>query len=542
MPGRFVAPQMVRDKSSPTIQLTISDTNWQSPLQSTTAHNSNNTSRSSGSNVGSGSSDSSSKSRSVRSHGLLTPHASFYDILAVQRNNSTGNSKQSVTSTDGTSSEEVKFATPEGCVSPSEELYIPNTLLSRIPRTSFSSSGLVSYASVGVQTSLPYSTPSHISTAPPSPVSPTPSTSLTPKAKSKGKHKSVPDYIREGESQAREIDNDLRFLAREKRHLKRSLSQIKRTKRDLKSLLVSWPRANEESAGTENESDMTDKEPETSRRVLFRGHAPLTPASSEYEKEAEPSVKSSETPSVTSPTVSSSSRNTFASSSADASTPSHSSFQTAVTGTETTKSASSSSHRPEFIYGEGGSSTTSTTSTISGYEGTRQTLDMRYELAPNPVCDPSTYLVWFDLETTDAVRPASKIRILEIAVLITDKNYQQLDNGKSFLVHWPLSAQEIVQEMPQKVREMHEKSGLLAAYDKTPPKERLTLYQVERRIIKYLERHGIEADGRAVMAGAGVAFDRGMVRKHMEKLNAYFSHQIFDTTTLWVGFGILSAK
>lgn len=54
------------------------------------------------------------------------------------------------------------------------------------------------------------------------------------------------------------------------------------------------------------------------------------------------------------------------------------------------------------------------------------------------------------LKTTDVSRPAAKIRILEIAILITDKNYRRLDKGKSFLVHWPLSADEIARDMPQR--------------------------------------------------------------------------------------------
>ena len=48
------------------------------------------------------------------------------------------------------------------------------------------------------------------------------------------------------------------------------------------------------------------------------------------------------------------------------------------------------------------------------------------------------------------MRPAANIRILEVAVLVSDKNYQPLDRGKSFIVHWPLTASEIASEMSER--------------------------------------------------------------------------------------------
>ena len=53
-------------------------------------------------------------------------------------------------------------------------------------------------------------------------------------------------------------------------------------------------------------------------------------------------------------------------------------------------------------------------------------------------------------QTNDAIRPAPNIRILEVAVCITDKNFMRLDNGVSYLVHWPLDADYIASEMCDK--------------------------------------------------------------------------------------------
>lgn len=40
------------------------------------------------------------------------------------------------------------------------------------------------------------------------------------------------------------------------------------------------------------------------------------------------------------------------------------------------------------------------------------------------------------IQTTDATVPFSDIRILEVAVCVTDKNFTPLDRGLKVLVHW----------------------------------------------------------------------------------------------------------
>ncbi|TDL17904.1 ribonuclease H-like protein [Rickenella mellea] len=145
--------------------------------------------------------------------------------------------------------------------------------------------------------------------------------------------------------------------------------------------------------------------------------------------------------------------------------------------------------------------------------------------------DVGNYLVWFDLETTDALKPPSETMILEVAVRITDKNFNPIDEGISRLVHWPQSTSEIVNEMIPIVREMHQKSGLINDHTQTPLQGRRTLQQVEDEVVAYLKRHRIFS--RAIMAGAGVSFDRTMVCHWMKKLDAMLNYQTFDTTTLW---------
>jgi len=125
----------------------------------------------------------------------------------------------------------------------------------------------------------------------------------------------------------------------------------------------------------------------------------------------------------------------------------------------------------------------------------------------------------------------SQIKILEVAVRITDKNFVPLDEGLSLLVHWPGKSVDLLSEMPAIVQKMHAKSGLLREYDAVKPDQRLYLPQVEAKVCEYLQKYDIDRLG--VMAGAGIGFDRAMVRQHMLKLDAFFGYQTFDTTTLW---------
>ncbi|KAL5485803.1 REXO2 [Sanghuangporus weigelae] len=523
-PARFTATRIIRAKSSPTTQVTTIEPDWDLVFRETTFRDSKSTSDDFKSKTGPSDSGSTLHSGvATVSHGLLTPHGSISETLIEQDYHSTQSSFPSTDSArDVSDISEIRFASREESVLCNDEPTLYRFSRSRASEPS--SSARVSYVYVGVQTSLPYASPSYASTRPPSPISPTTTPTTSPKRKRKG----TPEYIRQGAKLAQELAEDLVFLAQEKRRLRRSLARIVRKERDCRSFLVPFTNDPEEK---DTDDSISDEDSDFDRLTLFPRHGPLTPVSSDHENGTRPQAKSSKPPNHASSTLLAPIKYPSTSDSrylrANIAPQDESS-----TRENNTESASTDDmlHIPNYTYAEG----TVTPSSMTSSEGRAQR-SCNDGLAPNPVRDPSTYLVWFDLETTDAVRPAANIRILEIAVFISDKNYQPLDRGKSFIVHWPLSAEEIALEMSEsiRVREMHRKSGLLDAYANTPAKDRLTLPQVERRICRYLERHDIGTDGRAIMAGAGVAFDRGMVRQHMEKLNAYFSHQIFDTTTLW---------
>ncbi|KAH0579572.1 hypothetical protein H2248_002424 [Termitomyces sp. 'cryptogamus'] len=148
-----------------------------------------------------------------------------------------------------------------------------------------------------------------------------------------------------------------------------------------------------------------------------------------------------------------------------------------------------------------------------------------------PRTSPSTHLVWVDLETTDATIAYQDMKILEIAVRITDKDLTPLDDGVSFLVHWPGKDIFAALNLIPVVAEMHRKSRLEHDYNNTPVSDRKSLAQVEGLVCNYVKGHGIQSY--AIMAGAGIGYDRNMIRHHMPEFDKLFHHQIFDTTSLW---------
>ena len=96
-------------------------------------------------------------------------------------------------------------------------------------------------------------------------------------------------------------------------------------------------------------------------------------------------------------------------------------------------------------------------------------------------------------------------------------------------------------------------------YEENIPKL-LSVFRKHRYPVFHLAHHSVlpaSKLNRGIMAGAGIAFDRGMVvrentrnkgnwvsktltfspylqRQHMKTLDKYFGHQIFDTSSVWV--------
>lgn len=160
------------------------------------------------------------------------------------------------------------------------------------------------------------------------------------------------------------------------------------------------------------------------------------------------------------------------------------------------------------------------------------------ELETNLIRDAAAF-VWVDIETT-GLNPI-RDRILEIGVMVTDKDGLMLGHN-SWLVDHRVSALDMWDNLPDKVIEMHQASGLIddwnanhqkiASVDADGSLAKLNQGAIESDIIRFLEvQMGLE-DGKYGMAGSSVHFDRAFIKQDMPALHEWFHYRNVDISTI----------
>lgn len=131
-------------------------------------------------------------------------------------------------------------------------------------------------------------------------------------------------------------------------------------------------------------------------------------------------------------------------------------------------------------------------------------------------------LVWIDCEMTglDLQRDA----LIEIAVLVTDGDLNVLGEGVDLVIHTDESK---LANMPDVVREMHERSGLTQAVREST----VTLAEAERLALDYVRTH-VPEPRTAPLAGNSVATDRGFLARDMPNLDAYLHYRMVDVSSI----------
>lgn len=137
-------------------------------------------------------------------------------------------------------------------------------------------------------------------------------------------------------------------------------------------------------------------------------------------------------------------------------------------------------------------------------------------------------LIWVDLETTGLnndfqMMGVHRHKILEIGMHITDANLNIIDKGFSAVIH---HNREDLSLMNEFVTQMHEKSGLLDAVEKSP----FSLSVVEKMAIGYLESHNIHPNT-SPMCGNTIHFDRGFIEAQMPDLGKQFHFRNLDVSS-----------
>jgi len=132
-----------------------------------------------------------------------------------------------------------------------------------------------------------------------------------------------------------------------------------------------------------------------------------------------------------------------------------------------------------------------------------------------------THLVWLDMEMSGLDPDNDKI--LEIALIVTDKDLNLVEEGPVLVVHQP---DAVLDGMDSWNKGTHGKSGLI---DKVKAST-LTEAQVEEQVLAFMEKHVFKRT--SPMCGNSICQDRRFLARHMPQLEAYFHYRNLDVSTL----------
>jgi len=130
-------------------------------------------------------------------------------------------------------------------------------------------------------------------------------------------------------------------------------------------------------------------------------------------------------------------------------------------------------------------------------------------------------LVWVDCEMTGL--ELGRDALIEIAVIVTDSELVELDEGIDIVIAPPAAALET---MPEVVRTMHTESGLLdelaAGVD---------LATAQRLVLEYVRRH-VPEPRKAPLAGSSVYVDRGFISRDLPEFDAHLHYRLVDVSSV----------
>lgn len=130
-------------------------------------------------------------------------------------------------------------------------------------------------------------------------------------------------------------------------------------------------------------------------------------------------------------------------------------------------------------------------------------------------------LVWMDLEMT-SLKNVLTDRIIEIAVVLTDKDLNVVAEGPDIVIH----ADQALFDLDPFVRSLHEGSGMLAASLAST----VTLERAEQQVLEFVQKH--VAKQSSPLCGNSIHTDRHFLRVQMPTLEDYLFYRCIDVSTL----------
>jgi oligoribonuclease len=127
-----------------------------------------------------------------------------------------------------------------------------------------------------------------------------------------------------------------------------------------------------------------------------------------------------------------------------------------------------------------------------------------------------------DLEMT-GLEPA-RDRIVEIATLVTDDELEVIAEGPDLVISAPTEALEAMDDV---VRQMHARSGLLAAILAST----LTVDEAAGETLEFVRKH-VPEPRTVPLAGNSIGTDRRFLAAYMPELEGYLHYRSIDVSTV----------
>ncbi|KAG8888082.1 hypothetical protein FRB98_008419 [Tulasnella sp. 332] len=131
-------------------------------------------------------------------------------------------------------------------------------------------------------------------------------------------------------------------------------------------------------------------------------------------------------------------------------------------------------------------------------------------------------IVWIDCEMTGL--DYKKDRIIEIAVLITNKDLELVDDGLEFVIH---TDKDVLDNMNEWCVDQHGKSGLTQACLESPHQ----YADVSASVLSYV-KEWIPQHRAGVLAGSSVHCDKAFLAEGMPDLVEHLHYRIIDVSTV----------
>jgi oligoribonuclease len=138
-----------------------------------------------------------------------------------------------------------------------------------------------------------------------------------------------------------------------------------------------------------------------------------------------------------------------------------------------------------------------------------------------PANDPSSNLIWIDLEMTGLC--TINDTIIEIATIVTDKYLNELAEGPVLAIR---QSQETMEGMDEWNAHQHGNSGLTARVLES----KVDAAEAETATLAFLQKWVVA--GASPMCGNSICQDRRFLSREMPELEAFFHYRNLDVSTL----------